>query len=155
AKILVDRGEAYIGHLVQRRERLHHELADHGGRNLVFAHAFEPAHDAGDHPLDAFGFDGSLAERVLNGALQFLAVEGFAAAGLLDHCQLAQLHALEGRKAAAASGTEAPAPDRSVVVRGPAILDLGVVMSAERATHVKCLSLNPSTDKSGICDTMR
>ena len=61
-------------------------------------------------------FDGALSQRVMDRALQLLAVERLAPAGLLDHGQLAQLHALERREAPAAGRTQAPAPDGRVVV---------------------------------------
>src|SRR5258705_7558726 len=124
AEVLVHRGEADIGDLVQRGERLHHQFADRARLNLVLAQAFEAAHDAGDHALDAFGLDGALSHGVMDGALQLLAVERFAPARFLDHSELAQLYALEGGEAPAAAWTEAPAPDRGIVVGRPAVLHL-------------------------------
>ena len=53
----IDRGEADIGDLVERGQRLHHQFADHVAGNFGFARAFELAHDAGDSPLDALGVE--------------------------------------------------------------------------------------------------
>src|SRR6202049_1587618 len=77
-------------------------------------------------------------------ALELLAVERLAPPGFLDHGELAQLHAFEGREAAAAGRTQPPAPDRRVVIGRPAVLHLGIVMSAERATHERGAFLGPS-----------
>src|SRR5689334_1663188 len=135
AEILIDRGEAHIGDLVQARERLHHEFADHRRRNFILAHALQAANDAGDHAVDAFALDRPLAQRVGDGTFQLLTLERFAPIVLLDDDQLAQLHALERREASAALWTMASAPDRRIVLARPAVLHLGIVMSTKWATH--------------------
>src|SRR3977135_4138360 len=75
AEVLVYGGEADIGDLVQRGERLHHQFANHAGLNLVLAQAFKTTHDAGDHAFDALGLDGALSQGVMDRALQLLALE--------------------------------------------------------------------------------
>src|SRR5579871_2178177 len=75
-----------------------------------------------------------------NGALELLAFERFSAVVLLYDDQLAQLHPLKGGEASAALRTVAPAPDGRIVLARTAVLHLGVVMSAEWATHGKPLS---------------
>ena len=135
AEILVDAGEAHIGDLVEAGQRLHHQFADHRGGDLVLAHAFQAAHDAGDHAVHPLGLDRALAQRMRDRAFQLVALEGLAAVVLLDDDQLAQLHALEGGEAAAAGRAMAAAADGRIVLAGTAVLHLAVVMSAERAAH--------------------
>ena len=86
-------------------------LADLVGGHLDFAQAFELADDARDHALDALGLDGALAQRGIDRAGELVAIERHLAADLLDHGQLAQLHALEGGEAAAAGVADAAAAD--------------------------------------------
>ena len=66
AEVAVDRGEAHVGDGIEALQRLHDELADHGGRHLLLAHALELAHDARHHALDALGLDRPLAQRDLD-----------------------------------------------------------------------------------------
>src|SRR5206468_8397748 len=61
AEIAVDRGEAHVGHRIERAQRVHHQLADLRGRNLALAGTFEAAHDTVDDALDALGIDRPLA----------------------------------------------------------------------------------------------
>lgn len=135
AEVFIDRGEAHIGDGIEIGQAVHDEFADHARRDVAFARAFQPTHDAVDHALDALGFDGALAQRQIEGAGQLIAVEGRACAALFHHRQFAQLDALEGRETRAACRAKAPPPDGRVVLGRPGILYLGVVMSAERATH--------------------
>ena len=72
--------------------------------DLALARAFEPAHDAVDHALDALGLDRPLAQRERDRARELVAVERHALAVLLHHGELAQLHPLEGGEARAAGG---------------------------------------------------
>src|SRR5207253_2340476 len=67
---------------------------------------------------------------------ELAAVERFALAAALDHQDLAQLHALEGRETRAAAVALAPAADRGVVLGRPRILYLAVLMRAERAAQL-------------------
>ena len=46
-EVLVDRGVADIGHLIDALQRLHDEVADDRGRDLGLAQAFQLAHDRG------------------------------------------------------------------------------------------------------------
>src|SRR5690606_35806889 len=57
AEIAVDRGEAHIGDVVDRLQRLHDEAADLVRHHLGLAGAFELAGDAGGGALDALGID--------------------------------------------------------------------------------------------------
>src|SRR3954447_3622283 len=95
AEISGDRGEADVGDLVEGRQRLHHEFADHVARHLGLAGAFELAHQRVDHPLDPVGFDRPLAQRDIDRAGELVAVERLALAVLLHYGQFAQLHPLE------------------------------------------------------------
>jgi len=97
AEIAVDRGKADIGDLVERRQRLHDQLADHVARDVGFARAFELAHQRIDDALDAVGLDRALAQRDVDRAGQLVAVERLALRVLLDDRQLAQLHSLEAQ----------------------------------------------------------
>src|SRR5262249_18106676 len=135
AEVLVDRGEPDIGDLIQARQRLHDELADHRGRDLVLAEALEAADDPGDRAIDALALHRPLAQRLVHRTLQLSAPERPAPPVLLDHPQLAQLDALEGREPPAALRAMAPPPDRRVVLARAAVLHLGVVVSAKRAAH--------------------
>jgi hypothetical protein len=62
--------------------------------------------------VDAIGIDRALAQRDLEGSGQLVAVERHLAAAFLDHVEIAQLHALEGRETAAAIRADAAAADR-------------------------------------------
>src|SRR5258706_7771605 len=135
AEVLVDRGEADVSDLVQAGQRLHHQLADHIRRYLILAHGFQAAHDAGNGAVYPFAFHGTLAQGVVDRALQLIAVEGLAAAILLEHDQFAQLDAFKGGEASAAFGAMAAAGGGRIVLRRTAVLHLAVVMSAEWATH--------------------
>src|SRR4030095_982565 len=65
-EVAIDRGEAHISNGVEALQGIHDELADHGGGHLLLSHAFELAHDARDHTVDAFGLDRALAQRDLH-----------------------------------------------------------------------------------------
>src|SRR5690349_4536837 len=84
--------------------------SDHLARDVGLARAFELTHDRVDDALDAVGLDRPFAQRGLHRARQLVAIEGLALAVLLDHGELAQLHALEGREARRAIGAETPSP---------------------------------------------
>ena len=118
AEILVDRGKAHIGHIIEHLEGLHDELADGFRLDLAFAEAFQAADDAGHHALDPLGLDRALAQRNLDRAHELVAVKGNPPAGFLDHHEFAQLHALEGGEAAGAIGAIAPAADGGAIFAG-------------------------------------
>src|SRR3546814_5705272 len=69
----VDRGETHVGHLVERRQGVHHQLADQLGGNLRLARRFQTAGDAVHHPLDALRVDLTLLQRQRHGAQQLVA----------------------------------------------------------------------------------
>src|SRR5205085_8110015 len=54
---------------------------------------------------------------------------------LLDHCEVAQLHALERSEARPACLALAPAADRRSIFARPAVLNLAVFVRAEWAAH--------------------
>ena len=83
------------------------------------------------------GLDRPLAERHLDRAPELVAVERDAAAGALEHGELAQLHALEGGEAFAAFSAITASPDRGVIFRGPRVLDLCVDFAAMGTPHSK------------------
>src|SRR3546814_6868110 len=62
-EIAVDRGETHVGHLVERRQGVHHQLADQLGGNLRLARRFQTADDAVHHPRDALRVDLTLLQR--------------------------------------------------------------------------------------------
>ena len=144
AEIAVDRGEAHVGDVVEALEPLHHQFADALGGNVGVALALELPHDAVDHALDPLGRDGALAQRDFDRAQQLVAVERRAPAVLLDHHQLAQLHALEGGEAAAAIGTDAPPPDRRTRPRSAANPSPGCRVRRNRGTAWRRPPRNPS-----------
>src|SRR6185312_12441394 len=148
AEIAVDRSEAHIGDLVERGQRLHHQLADQIARNVRLAGAFELADDRVDDALDALGLDRALAQRDIDRARQLVALEGLALPVLLDDRQFAQLHALERGKARRAIGTEPAPPDRRAIIGRPRILDLCIFATAERTPHV----LLPRDPPQGVND---
>src|SRR5680860_553697 len=135
AEVLIDGGEAHIGHVVEALQRFHHQMTDGLGANVALAHTLETAHDAADHALDPLRIHGPLAQRDLHGAHQLVAVERSAATAALDHRQLAQLHPFECGEAAAAIGTDAAAPDRGVILARARILHLRVAAAAIGAPH--------------------
>ena len=67
---------------------------------------------------------------------ELVAIERRAAPVLLDHMQLAQLHALEGGEASPQYGTDAPAADRRQIVRRPH-LHLSIEAAAIGAPHLR------------------
>src|SRR5258707_4602125 len=139
AEVAVDGGEAHVGDLVEAGEGFHHQLADHVAGTLGLAGALELAHDRVDDALDALGLHRPLADRDVDRARELVAVEGLALSVLLDHGELAQLHALEGGEARRAIGTEAPASDRRAVLGRARILHLGILAAAERTAHASLL----------------
>src|SRR5579875_866332 len=139
AEIAIDRSEAHVGHGIERRQHLHHQLADDLALDLGLAGAFELADDRVDRALDALALDRALAQRDLDRACQLVALERLALAVFLDHGELAKLHPLEGGEARGAVGTEPPPPDRGPLVGRPRVLHLGVFASAERTAHLVSL----------------
>jgi hypothetical protein len=68
AEVAIDRGKAHVGDGIEALQRLHHQLADTEDGIFQFAHAFELAHDARYHAVDALGLDRALAQRDLDGS---------------------------------------------------------------------------------------
>ncbi|QTK78950.1 hypothetical protein AT6N2_C1164 [Agrobacterium tumefaciens] len=141
AEIAIDRGVTHEGHVIEALQRLQNLQADFFRGNFRLAGAFQPAGNARHGPLDPVTIDRSLAQRDLEGTHQLFAVERKLAAAFLDDHQLAQLHALIGRKAAAAIRADAPPADGGVVLRRTRVLDLCVFGTAEWAAH-RLLSLH-------------
>src|SRR6185312_12599919 len=106
------------------------------GRNVAVGLALELAHDAVDHPLDAFGLDRPLAQSDLNRTHELVAVERRAASVLLDDHELTQLHPLERGEATPAIGTDAPPPDRRGILGRPRVLHLRIEPAAIGAPHL-------------------
>ena len=109
AEVAVDAGEADVGDGVHFFQCFHDEFAELGGGDVGFAGGFELADDAGDDALDPFVLDGALAEGDADGAGELIAVEGDAAAVVLDHCEVAELDALDRGEALATAAAEAAA----------------------------------------------
>src|SRR5262249_6498243 len=131
----IDRGETHIGDVVEGAQCVHHHLADGLRGDFALALALELAHDLGYRLLDALGLDWALAQRDLHRAQELVAVERYAAAVALDHHQLAQLHALERRKAEIAGDADAAAPDDGGILRRPRILHLRIEAAAIGTAH--------------------
>jgi len=112
--------------------------------------AFEPAHDARDHLVDALGFDRALLHRDADRALELVAVEILALAGGFYHHEIAQLHALIGGETAGTGRAEAPPPDRNMILGRAGILHLRVDITAKRTAHVLFLERCISTGTIGI-----
>src|SRR5882672_6636237 len=136
AEIAIDRGEAHIGHRIERAQRIHHQLADLRRGNLALAGAFQPPHDAVDHAFDALRVDRPLAAGDRDRAGELVAVELHALAVLLHHGELAQLHALERGEARSARRAIAPPADRRIVVSRSRVLNLCVLVTAEWTAHL-------------------
>src|SRR5580704_2903735 len=136
AEIAIDRGEAHIGHRIERAQRVHHQLTDLRRGNLALAGAFEAPHDAVDHALGALGIDRALATRHLDRAGELVAVELHTLAVLLHHRQLAQLHALEGGETRSAGRAVTPPADRGIIVSRSRVLNLCVLVTAEWTAHL-------------------
>src|SRR5215469_2111917 len=165
AEIAVDRGEAYISHVVERPQRLHHHLAHRLGRDFALALALELAHDLGHGLIDALRLDRTLAQRDLDRAQQLVSVERYAATVALDDHKLAQLHALECGKAEIAAQTHAAAADDGGILGRPRVFDLRIEAAAIRTTHgrpllspnhswarLKAASLESISATDAICD---
>src|SRR5262249_25032762 len=135
AEVLVNRGEAHIGYIVEHLERLHDELADGLGLDVALAQALKPAHDARHHALDALTLDRAFGKRDLHRAHQLVAVERHARAGAVNDGELAQLLALESGEAAAAIGTIAAAANGGPVLTRTAVLHLRFFIVAKRTAH--------------------
>src|SRR3954469_11915156 len=84
AEVLVDRGEANVGDVVEGLEPVHHRLADLACPDLVAA-GFELALDRRDEAVQPLGRDVPLAAGDGDGARELVAVEWFALTVLLDH----------------------------------------------------------------------
>src|SRR5262249_8012146 len=136
SEIAGHRGEAHIGHRIQRAQRVHHQLADLRRRELAFAGTLPASHAGPDHARDALGVDRPLASGHLDRARELVAVEGDALAVLFHHREFAQLHALEGGEARAAGRAVASPADRRVVVGRSRVLHLGVLVTAEWTAHL-------------------
>src|ERR687888_2535471 len=80
AEVAVYRRKADISHLIEGRQRLHHEAADHVARNIGFARTLQLPHQRIDDPLDAFGLDGALTQRDVDRAGELVPIEGLALA---------------------------------------------------------------------------
>ena len=102
AEVLIDRGEADVGDMVERFQAMHHRLADGVGGDFVAAR-FQLALDAAHQPVDLGGVDVALAAGVGDRPLELGAVERLALAVLLEHGEVAQLDPLEGGEARAAA----------------------------------------------------
>src|SRR6516162_3848982 len=135
AEIAVDRGEAHIGNVVERAQRLHHHLAHRLRGDFALALALELAHDLGHGLIDALRLDRTLAQRDLDRAQQLVSIERHAAAVALDDHKLAQLHALECGKAEIAAQTHATAADDGGILGRPRVFDLRIEAAAIRTTH--------------------
>src|SRR3954454_8777782 len=143
-EIAVDRGKTDVGDLIEDRERLHDLLADLLGADFGLTRTFELAHQRIDHALDPLRLDRSLTQRDIDRPGELFTVERLALAVFLDHGQLAKLDPLKCGEARGASGAETPAPYRRPVVGRARILDLGVIRTAERTTHLLLL-LTPAS----------
>src|SRR4051812_35615875 len=135
AEVAVHRSETHVSHLVEVFQALHHQAADSLGGNVAVAARLELAHNAVDHALDALRLDRALADGELDRPRQLITVEWLATAALLDHRQVAQLHALERGEPSAAYRADAAAANGGVVLRRTRILYLGVGVAAERTAH--------------------
>src|SRR5690606_18847572 len=135
AEVLVDRGVADIGHLIDALQRLHDEVADRRGRDFGLAQALQLTDDPADQLLDLLGLHRALAEGDAERALELVPVERGATAVALEDDQFAQLDPLEGGETPAALRTGPAAADGGAVVGRAAVLHLGVRISAEGAFH--------------------
>src|ERR1051325_1860880 len=138
-EIAVDRSKPDIGDLIEGRQRLHDQFADHVAGNLGFARAFELAHQGIDDALDPLRLDRPFSQRDVDRAGELIAVERLTLPIFLDDGQLAQLNPLEGGEAGGAIRTEPAPPYPRPIVGRPRILDLGVIRAAERTTHLLLL----------------
>src|SRR5262249_35969414 len=115
AEVAVDRGKADIGDLIETRQRIHGETPDHPARDIGLARTLQLAYQRVDNALDPLGLERTFTQGDVDRSGELVAVEGLALAVLLDHRQLAQLHALEGREAGPAIRAEASAANRTAV----------------------------------------
>src|SRR5690606_6306190 len=134
-EVPVHRGKAHEGDVIELLKSVHDEGADLFGGDLALPQAFELAHDARDHAFGRLVVDIALAQGGHHRARELLPVEGYLATGFLDHDEVAQLDALEGREAAAAAVADTAAADRVGIFGGTAVLDLCVVLAAIGAAH--------------------
>src|SRR5690348_7362900 len=134
AEILVDAGEANVGDVVERFEARHYRFADPRRTDLVAKRLHLPLH-AANQPVDARGVDLALPAGVSDRTGELVAVERLSLAVLLDDGQIAQLHALERRKARSACLALAAPADRCAILARPAVLNLAVFVRAEQTAH--------------------
>src|SRR3990167_2251798 len=147
-EVLVNAGKADIGNGIDPGQRLHHDLADHFGRDVGIAQGFQPPHDAGNHLVDAVGINRAFLHRNADRAFQFGAVEILALAGGFHHDQIAQLHTFIGGESPATGRTKPPPPDRDVIFGRTRVLHLGIDIPAEWAAHgplLACFLMTAST----------
>ena len=81
------------------------------------------------------GSTGRLRKRDVDRAGELVSVERLPLSVLFYYREFAQLHALEGREAGRAIGTEPSAPDRAAIIGRPEILYLRIIGSAKRTAH--------------------
>ena len=111
AEVLVNTRKPYVRHMVEPFESGHYRLADPVDPDIVPLR-LELALNARDQPVDPLGRDVALAAGQFDRSLQLAPVERLALAVLLDHGEVAQLDALEGRETLPAHAAFAAAADR-------------------------------------------
>ena len=91
-----------------------------------------------DSPFDAIGSNRSLAEGDFHRLKHLVTIERLPRTGSFDHLDIAKLDPLVGRELLAALWVFAQATTAcgSVVLRGPAVGDLGILGHAVRALHL-------------------
>src|SRR6266849_882082 len=134
-EVPVDRCEADIGNLVEAGKRLHDEPPDDVAWYLALPRTLELTDHRIDDAFDLFRLDRALAQGDVDRTGQLVALEGFALPVLLDHRQLAELHALEGGEPGGAVRTETPSADGRAIIGRSRVLDLGVLKAAKRTAH--------------------
>src|SRR5688572_9389986 len=131
----IDRGEAYVGDLVELAQLAHHHAAEAPRVHLALAQRQHILRDGRYGLVHHLRRHRPLVQRPHEAGAELVEVELGTAAVLLHHLRHPQLDRLVGGEALAAGRALAPAPDAVPFVAHPRVDDLRVGGRAERALH--------------------
>src|SRR5205823_1276767 len=133
-EVLVDAGEAQVGHVIELPEAAEHLDADLlGGDHWPLAPKL--LLDPGGELRDLFPAHRAVLDRLGHARLDLGPVERLLLPVTLDDREAGHLDALERRVPAAAGQALTAAPDRRTGVRGPRVDDLVLEVAAPWTSH--------------------
>ena len=111
-EITVNTGKAYVGHLIELAQLVHHQLTYIPGWNLSFAQVLQPALNRLNEVFNLFYRDRSLLACRIKPDLQLLASVWFPSAIPLDYYKTEGLNVFVGRESLVALETLPATADR-------------------------------------------